>query len=121
MLVGIALAGGAGIGGGSARAQDRRVIHVSAERYAFFPSEIVLDAGEEVELRLASEDTAHGFHIAGTGIDVALPKRGQGEASLMLTLDEPGRYPFECSRMCGAGHDFMRGVIVVRPRGTAGR
>jgi heme/copper-type cytochrome/quinol oxidase subunit 2 len=23
-----------------------------------------------------------------------------------------GRYTFECSHLCGAGHEFMRGVII---------
>jgi heme/copper-type cytochrome/quinol oxidase subunit 2 len=23
-----------------------------------------------------------------------------------------GRYTFECSQLCGAGHEFMRGVII---------
>ena len=29
---------------------------------------------------------------------------------------EAGRYAFECSRLCGAGHNFMRGAIVVEDR-----
>ena len=112
--IAVVIALSAGAASGPARAQDRRVIHVSAERFSFSPSEIVLESGEEVELRLTSEDTAHGFHIAGTDIDVVLPKRGQGDASVVVRLDAPGRYEFECSKMCGAGHDFMRGTLVAR-------
>ena len=96
--------------------QTRRVIEVTAERFAFFPSEIQLEPGEEVELRITSDDTAHGFRIAGTPTNVTIPKRGQGERSVVIRFDEPGRYGFECSRMCGAGHHFMRGEIVVRAR-----
>lgn len=101
---------------GPVRSQPRRVIHVTAERFAFTPSEIVVDAGEEVELRLKSDDTAHGFRIAGTTINLVIPKRGRPESVTPLRLTEPGRYTFECSRMCGAGHHFMRGVLVVRDR-----
>jgi cytochrome c oxidase subunit 2 len=93
---------------------ERRVIAVTAERFAFFPSEIELEVGEEVELRIESDDTAHGFHIAGTTTNVSIPKRGQGTASVVVRFDTPGRRTFECSRMCGAGHHFMRGEIVVR-------
>ena len=100
----------------SARSQARRVINVSAERFAFTPSEIVVQAGEEVELRLKSDDTAHGFRIGGTNINVVIPKRGHREVVAILKVDEPGRYPFECTRMCGAGHNFMRGTLVVRAR-----
>lgn len=96
--------------------QTRRVIRITAERFAFTPSEVVLAPGEEVELRLKSDDTAHGFRIVGTGINVTIPKRGRGELSVMFRQAEPGRYTFECSRMCGAGHNFMRGVLVVRAR-----
>ena len=96
------------------RSQPRRVVLVTAERFSFTPSEIVVDAGEEFELRLKSDDTAHGFRIAGTTINLVIPKRGYKTASTTLRLTEPGRYTFECSRMCGAGHNFMRGVLVVR-------
>ncbi|MBI4487223.1 MAG: cupredoxin domain-containing protein [Acidobacteria bacterium] len=107
------------VGAGPARSQERRVIQISAERFSFRPSEIVVEAGEEVELRLTSDDTAHGFRIAGTGINVVIPKRGRNEIVVPFRAPEPGRYTFECSRMCGAGHNFMRGVLVVRDR--AGR
>jgi cytochrome c oxidase subunit II len=93
---------------------QRRVVRVSAERFAFTPSEIVVDAGEEIELRIKSDDTAHGFRIAGTSVNVVIPKRGRGEISVPFRAPEPGRYLFECTRMCGAGHHFMRGELVVR-------
>ncbi len=105
----------AGFASGDVQVQEtRRVIDVAVERFAFFPSEIEVAPGEEVELRLRSDDTAHGFHIAGTATNVAIPKRGQGARSVVVAFDAPGRYAFECSRMCGAGHHFMRGEIVVR-------
>src|SRR5262245_14873896 len=99
-----------------AGAQQRRVIRITAERFAFTPSEIVLTAGEEVELRLSSDDPSHGFRIAGTNVGLIIPKRGRKEASVVYCPTEPGRYTFECTKMCGAGHNFMRGVIVVKAR-----
>ena len=95
---------------------QRRIIRVSAERFAFTPSEIVVEPGEEVELRIKSDDTAHGFRIAGTSVNVVIPKRGKSEISVPFRAPEPGRYTFECTRMCGAGHNFMRGELVVRER-----
>jgi cytochrome c oxidase subunit 2 len=95
---------------------DRRVIHVTVERFAFTPSEIAVTAGEEIELRLTSDDTNHGFLLEGTDINVAIPKRGGKELVVAFKAPGPGRYTFECNRMCGAGHDFMRGVLVVRAR-----
>jgi cytochrome c oxidase subunit 2 len=100
-----------------ARSQPRRVVEITAERFTFTPSEIVVDAGEEIELRLKSDDTAHGFRIAGTNVNLVIPKRGYQTVSTTVRIAEPGRYTFECSRMCGAGHNFMRGVLVVRAPG----
>jgi cytochrome c oxidase subunit 2 len=108
----------AGAGGEQA---ERRVIRVSAERFAFTPSRIELAPGEEVELKLKSDDTSHGFRIVGTDTNVAIPKRGKGEASVMLRLEKAGTYRFECNRVCGAGHNFMRGEIVVRDRTAPAR
>ena len=98
---------------------ERRTIRISAERFAFTPSRIEVTAGEEVELRLRSHDTSHGFRILDADnltVNVAIPKRGKGELTVPVRIDKPGTYRFECSRMCGAGHDFMHGEIVVKER-----
>ena len=100
---------------GAAQSQGPRVIEISAERFEFWPSEITVAEGEEVELRLRSDDTIHGFRIIGTGTNLAIPKRGKGFATARFIGAVPGRYTFECNRMCGAGHNFMRGVLIVRP------
>jgi len=89
----------------------RQVVEIAAERFSFTPSEIKTKAGTTLEIRLRSDDTAHGFHIIGTDVDLELPKRGKGVATVTFT-PKAGRYTFECSRLCGAGHEFMRGVIV---------
>lgn len=95
----------------AAAAQNARVIEIAAERFSFTPSEIRVKAGERLEIRLESDDTAHGFHIVGTDVDIELPKRGRGPATVTFQ-PKAGRYTFECSRLCGAGHEFMRGVII---------
>jgi len=92
------------------------VVHVIAERFLFTPSEITVEAGTTLEIRITSEDTDHGFRIVGAGdIDVVVPKRGRGEATVTFVATEPGEYRFECSQVCGAGHNYMRGVIRVTP------
>jgi cytochrome c oxidase subunit 2 len=92
-------------------AQETQVIEIIAERFSFNPSEIRVKAGTKLEIRLTSEDTTHGFHIVGTEVDLELPKRGRGVASVTFQ-PTAGRYEFQCSRLCGAGHSFMRGVII---------
>jgi cytochrome c oxidase subunit 2 len=90
-----------------------KVVEVSAERFAFTPSEIKTTVGTRLEIRVTSDDTTHGFRIVGADINVEVPKRGKGVATVVFTPTAAGRYTFECSHTCGAGHSFMRGVIVV--------
>jgi cytochrome c oxidase subunit 2 len=106
-------------GAAPAQGLTPRVVEITAERFEFWPSEVAVAEGEEVELRIRSDDTMHGFRIVGVGTNVLIPKRGKGYAVARFTGSRPGRYTFECSRMCGAGHNFMRGVLVVRPAGAA--
>ena len=47
------------------------------------------------------------------GRNVIIPKRRLGEAVVVFEADEPGTYRFECSKLCGAGHNFMKGEIIV--------
>ena len=96
-----------------ASSQDRRVVRILAERFTFTPSQITVKRGTIVEFRLRSDDTNHGFHIVGSNASVIVPKRGRGDATLIFEADAAGQYTFECSKMCGAGHSFMRGSITV--------
>jgi len=91
-----------------------RVVKITAERFDFSPSRITVAPGEEIEIRLSSDDTAHGFRIKDSDINVEIPKRGQGEITVRFKAPAEGSVRFECSRMCGAGHHFMRGEIVVK-------
>ena len=111
------LVAAAGTTAGSApRSQSgaARVIEITAERFEFRPSEVTVAEGEPIEIRLHSDDTLHGFRLVGTGTNVIVPKRGKGTVTATLPALKAGRYTFECSRLCGAGHNFMRGVLVVK-------
>lgn len=100
----------------SAQTPPRKVVHVVAERFAFMPSEIEVEEGTLLEIHLRSDDTNHGFRIKGTKVNAIIPKRGRGAMSVWFDALTPGRYAFECSKMCGAGHSMMKGAIVVKPR-----
>jgi cytochrome c oxidase subunit 2 len=97
----------------AASIQSDRAVTVTAERFSFTPSEIRMKADEAIEIRLRSEDTDHGFRILDTDVDVRIPKRGKGTATVTFRPARTGRYVFECSHVCGAGHAYMRGTIVV--------
>ena len=91
-----------------------RTITIMAERFTFNPSRINLKQGEVVEFILTSDDTDHGFRIPEAGIDVAIPPQSKGELRVKFVAAAKGRFAFECSRPCGAGHNLMRGVITVK-------
>jgi cytochrome c oxidase subunit 2 len=99
---------------GSGGQAGPRVIRVSAERFAYTPSEITVEKGTVIEFHLTSEDTDHGFRIIDTDVDVKIPKRRRGETVVTYTADTAGRFIIECSRPCGAGHTAMRATLVVK-------
>ena len=91
-----------------------RVINIAAERFTFNPSKVTVKQGELIEFVLTSDDTDHGFRITVAGIDVAIPPQGRGEARVRFIAKEKGKFTFECSRPCGAGHNLMRGTLEVK-------
>ena len=90
-----------------------KVVAIAAERFTFSPSKIKVKQGSLVEFVLTSDDTDHGFRIPDANIDVAIPQQGRGEARVRFVAREKGTFVFECSRPCGAGHNLMRGTLVV--------
>ena len=100
--------------GQSADKKPDRVVTIAAERFTFNPSRITVKQGQLVEFVLISDDTDHGFKIANTEIDVAIPPQGRGEVRVRFVARDKGRFVFECSRPCGAGHNLMRGFLEVK-------
>jgi cytochrome c oxidase subunit 2 len=110
----LAFAAVLGVGAQPQPTASPHLVRITAERFSFMPSEVSVAPGTEIEFQLTSYDTAHGFRILGQQIDIAIPKRGRGAATVRFAPPGPGTYVFECSRMCGAGHSFMRGTIRVK-------
>jgi cytochrome c oxidase subunit 2 len=106
------LAASTGASVATALQQKPQIVDIFVERFSFTPSEFRVKAGAPVEIRLRSDDTDHGFRIVGTDINVVIPKRGKGVATVTFVPPQPGRYVFECSKLCGAGHSFMRGTLI---------
>jgi cytochrome c oxidase subunit 2 len=94
-------------------ARPKKVIRILAERFTFSPSRIKVKQGTEVEFAISSDDTDHGFRMPDANIDVAIPQQGKGEVIVRFIANKKGKYVFECSRPCGAGHNLMRGFIIV--------
>lgn len=108
-LCGIGLGTALGMGGAAGTEQ---VIQVTARRFTFAPSEIVVKKGRPVVLELSSLDFVHGFNIPSLNLRADLPP---GKITrVRFTPDRVGEHPFVCDNFCGEGHEDMHGRIVVK-------
>jgi cytochrome c oxidase subunit 2 len=90
-----------------------RVVPMTARRYEFTPSRVVVNVGEKVKLVIRAIDTTHGFALPDWRIDVKLPRDKTTEVE--FTAEDAGTHEFHCSVFCGPGHDQMKGELVVLP------
>lgn len=95
-----------------------RVVQVTAKRFEFEPSKIVVVQGEPVRLEVTSADVTHGIMVPDMNINRTL--KPHVTETINFTPDKAGTFPFHCSVWCGPGHDQMRGEIIVIPQHTGG-
>ncbi len=132
LAVGLALAGavaGIALAPRGAGTPVTRQLDIVARQFAFEPHRVVVNQGDEIRLRLASEDVVHGLFLEGQALDtVAFPGRLDfnvrqpvGSARYLPTnqvvfiADRWGKFRYRCSITCGPLHPFMLGELVVRP------
>lgn len=90
---------------------EEQVIHMTARKFAYEPSEITVRKGEPVVLEITSLDRDHGFHLDAFGVRADV-KPGQ-VTRVRLVPDRVGRFEFACDVFCGSGHEEMSGELVV--------
>jgi cytochrome c oxidase subunit 2 len=95
----------------ASRAQDPKVIEITAKRFQFTPSEVTLRKDEPVILRLHSEDVVHGFFMKKLGIDATIEPGKTTDVA--LTPHQAGRFVTICDHFCGTGHGNMKMTLVV--------
>ena len=72
--------------------------------------DLVIPAGEPVEVSITSRDVIHSFWIpALNGKRDAVPGR---EHALLIQADEPGVYKGQCTEFCGLSHAYMQMRVV---------
>jgi mono/diheme cytochrome c family protein len=76
------------------------------------PASIRVQAGEDLHLRLSSDDVMHSFAIGQSSLPEIELYPGRA-VETTLRFDHPGKYTFYCTRWCGADHWRMRGTIEV--------
>jgi plastocyanin len=84
---------------------------VQARNFEFSPDRLQAGAGEEIALRLHSEDSSHNLAIDGLGTvaDVS----GGETTTARLRIDEPGKYTYFCT-VPGHRDGGMEGTITVK-------
>ena len=95
----------------AARSTQEHVIHVTAKKFAYDPSEITLKKDVPVVLEITSLDRDHGFKLREFGVRADV-KPGQ-VTRVRIVPSKIGRFPFQCDVFCGGGHDDMGGELVV--------
>jgi cytochrome c oxidase subunit 2 len=95
----------------TASAGAAQVIHVTAKRFEYVPSEITLKRGVPVVLEITSADRDHGFKVPELGVRADV-KPGE-TTRVRLVPDKTGRFAFRCDVFCGSGHEDMTGELVV--------
>lgn len=88
------------------KAQEQpRTIEIHAKRYAFTPSELTLQKGETVTLRLISDDVPHSLQVPGLKINSPIVKGHPTD--VIITPESAGDFKGKCGRFCGSGHGSM--------------
>ena len=83
------------------------VITIHAKRFEFTPSEVHLKKGEQVTIRLVSDDRPHGLSSKPLGIEL------DGNDEVTITPTAAGVFKTICDHYCGSGHGNMKMTFVV--------
>jgi voltage-gated potassium channel len=113
------------VGGALLLAFVGALAELSAERQA--PGATIVNFGDAIWWATTTMTTVgygdtYPVTVIGRWVAVALMIGGVallGTVTATFTPSKAGTYTFECSRVCGAGHSFMRGTIVVVERESA--
>jgi cytochrome c oxidase subunit II len=100
-----------GMSGYLLAAANQEVVKITARQFEFSPASITVKKGTPVILELSTLDMPHGFDVPDLGVHARIVP-GQA-VRLNLTAAKAGHYAFQCDSFCGAGHDDMKGEIVV--------
>ena len=93
------------------RAQESRVINITAKRFEFSPTVITLKKGEPVKLLLTSADVTHGFFLKPLKIDEVIQPGKTTEVN--LTPQAAGTFLLICDHFCGVNHAAMNMKVIV--------
>jgi cytochrome c oxidase subunit 2 len=94
-----------------AQSPAENVFKVEASRFAYTPSVLKVNLGDQVTIDLTSKDVVHGLSIDGYDLEISADP-GQ-TTRLTFIADHAGTYRMRCSVTCGSMHPFMIGKLQV--------
>jgi hypothetical protein len=118
------------------RTKNIRHISITAEKFKYSPSKIIVNKGDTIVLRFSSLDVTHGLYLDGYPIELMARKgtsfrkntfvptfaEHSGHASnwsmfssIKFTAGKSGKFVFRCTKICGNLHPFMTGELLVKP------
>ena len=92
-------------------ALQERTFEIDAAQFAYSPSEIKVNPGDTVTIRLVSTDVVHGLYV--DGYDISTEADPGQSSTLTFIANKPGSFRFRCNVTCGAMHPFMVGKLTV--------
>jgi heme/copper-type cytochrome/quinol oxidase subunit 2 len=92
-------------------APQERTFRIDAQQFAYSPSELKVNKGDQVTIELVSNDVVHGLYVDAYNVSVEADP-GQ-TATLSFVADKAGTFRFRCNVTCGAMHPFMIGKLTV--------
>lgn len=89
---------------------DYELIFV-ASAFNYTPGEVQIPKGAKVKVIATTKDVIHGFHVAGTNINMMLEPGFINE--YVATFNKTGEFLILCNEYCGMGHHLMTSKIEV--------
>jgi cytochrome c oxidase subunit 2 len=100
-----------GVRARSGVAATEQVIHLTAKKFEYSPSEIRVKKGQPVVIEIVSLDRKHGFTIPD--LKVRSDVKPGTQNVVRFTPGKAGTFNFHCDLFCGSGHEGMAGTLVV--------
>jgi cytochrome c oxidase subunit II len=88
-------------------------VYLMAQKFAYSPDILRLNAGVPYRFRMMADDITHGASIQLGAASRIIRLRPNVVTEQTLTFTQPGEYLVYCTVYCGPAHDAMQGRIVV--------
>jgi cytochrome c oxidase subunit 2 len=92
---------------------EEQFFEITAKKFSYTPKTMRVSRGDEVTIRLLSEDVTHGLYLDGYRLETRAHPGLDG--SISFIADKTGRFAFRCSITCGEFHPYMVGFLIVEP------